>query len=357
LNGDDPAAAPAYQGLADAYAFARRYDDAVATLQRAMRQPATRYADFPYRIAAYQLAQKPSQALASLREAMRTYGPDSLVRRGSASRFVSVLAAANVAMYTGALSDMDRVVGIVAAVDPIMPGTARSGRPAPTSSVTGPIRLGVRAMTGVGGTTDRRVLDSAIAGIEAIPEPGGTHARQRSWSLASAAYVLTDDPKYIDVVRRWSGREPPVVLQAMAALTAKDTAKARQLAARFPLPDTTRLISPPNQLEDPLSQAAVLAAIGDKRAALAVHESIDPARFKVLEPDLRWAMYPRSLLERGALYEQVGERAKAAAAYERYLELMRDADPALQPQIQLARTRLNSLRDAPAAALTPRAPR
>jgi hypothetical protein len=65
-------------------------------------------------------------------------------------------------------------------------------------------------------------------------------------------------------------------------------------------------------------------------------------------------MYPRSLLERGALYEQVGDRGKAAAAYERYLELMRDADPVLQPQLQLARTRLNALRDAPATALRPR---
>jgi len=65
-------------------------------------------------------------------------------------------------------------------------------------------------------------------------------------------------------------------------------------------------------------------------------------------------MYPRSLIERGALYEQVGDKGKAAAAYERYVELMGDADGELRPQVQLARARLSALRDAPAAALAPR---
>jgi serine/threonine-protein kinase len=354
---EDPAAGPAYQGLADAYAYARRYNDAVATLERAMRQPATRNAEFPYRIAVYQLGAQPAQALATLREAMKTYGPESLKVRGGATRFQTVLAAVNVAMHTGALSDVDRVLGIAVAVDPIMPGSQRSPRPAPTTSMTAPMRLGARTLAGVGGARDRRVIDSAIANIEAIPDPAGQHARRLGWPLAYSGYILTEDPKYVEIVRRWTGSEPPLILQALVALNGGDTARARDLAARIPPPDSTRLITPPEQLDDPLSRAAVLAAVGQKRAALVVHEAIDPREFSVLQPDMRWGMYPRSLLERGALYEQVGERAKATAAYERYLELMRDADTVLQPQIQLARTRLNALRDAPTAALTTRMPR
>ncbi len=350
----DATAAPAYQRLADAYAAARRYDDAVATLQRAMRQPRTRYADFPYRIASYQLSRQPAQALATLREAMRTHGADSLVQRGSALRFPSLLTAANVAMYTGALADLDRLIAIVAAADPVLPGTLRAGRPTPAASITAPIRLGVRAIAGIGDQRDRRVIDSAIARLEAIPDPMGGQARRHGAGLAYAGYILTEDPKYLDVIQRWSGKEPPPVLQALAALTAGDTARAAQLIARIPPPDTARLVTPPEQMDAPLSRAAVLAAVGQKRAALRVLESIDPNRFSVLETDMRWAMYPRSLLERGALYEQVGDRAKAAAAYEKYLDLMRDADAVLQPQLQLARTRLNALRDAPVTALTPR---
>jgi tetratricopeptide (TPR) repeat protein len=353
---EDPSAAPAYQGLADAYASARRYNEAVSTLQRAMRQPATRYADFPYRIAAYQLAVQPAQALTTLREAMRTYDPDSLSIRASASRMRTLLASANVAMHTGALSDMDRLLDIVVAVDPVAPGTMRAGRPIPTATMTSPLRLGARAITGVGSAPDRRAIDSAIARMASIPDPAGQHARRQSWELAYVGYLLTQDPKYIGIVRQWSGAEPPVALQARAALAKGDTARARALAARFPPLDTASLISPPGRLEDVMGQAMVLAAVGQKRAALAVLESIDPVRFKVLELDLRWAMYPRSLLERGALYEQLGERTKAATAYERYLDIMKNADPVLQPQLQLARTRLNALRDAPAATLTPRSP-
>ena len=352
---EDPAAAPAYKSLADAYASARRYNDAVATLQRAMRQPATRYADFPYRIASYQLNTQPAQALATLRDAMRTYGPDSLSRRGSASRFGSLQTSANVAMSTGALGDLDRVFAIVNAVDPIIPGSLRSGRPTPSATRLGPIRLAVRSISGLSADGDRRVIDSAIARIEAIPDPAGASARRQGWPLAYVAYLITEDPKYLDVIRRWSGAEPPLVMQALAALAAGDTARAAQVAARFPPPDTARLITPPDQIDDPLRRAGILAAVGQKRAALGVLESIDPARFSILELDPRWAMYPRSLLERGALYEQLGERTKAATAYERYLDLMKDADTALQPQVQLARTRLHALRDAPAAALTPRA--
>jgi len=353
----DAAAAPAYQRLADAYAAARRYDDAIATLERAMRQPATRYADFPYRIASYQLPRQPAQALATLRDAMRTHGADSLVRRGSGHRFPTVFAAANVAMYTGALGDMDRLLAILAAADPVIPGTVRAGHAAPMTSATGPLRLGVRAVSGIAEPRDRRVIDSAIARLEGISGPAGAQARGQGWGLAYAGYIISEDPKYLDVIRRWSGSEPPLVLQAHAALAARDTAQAARLVARIPPPDTARLISPPNQIDDALSRAAVLAAVGQKRAAVRVLESIDPNRFSVLHPDPRWAMYPRSLVERGALYEELGDRAKAAAAYDQYLQLMRDADPVLQPQIQLARTRLNALRDAPAGALTPQAPR
>jgi tetratricopeptide (TPR) repeat protein len=187
-----------------------------------------------------------------------------------------------------------------------------------------------------------------------MPDPAGAQARNQGWGLAYAAYIISEDPKYLDIIRRWRGSEPPRVLQALVALNAGDTAKAREIAAQIPPPDTARLITPPNEIDDPLSRASVLAALGQKRAAIQVLESVNPERFNILGTDTRWGMYPRSLLERGALYEQVGDRAKAADVYQRYLDLMRDADSALQPQLQLARTRLSALRDAPAARLTPR---
>ena len=52
--------------------------------------------------------------------------------------------------------------------------------------------------------------------------------------------------------------------------------------------------------------------------------------------------------------EMLGPRERALEAYEDYLSLMRDADATFRPQLQLARARLNALRDAAGAPLTPR---
>jgi tetratricopeptide (TPR) repeat protein len=277
-----------------------------------MRQSASRRADYPYRIASAQLPLQPSQALATLREAMRTSPAESLTVAGSAGRLTALLAASNVAMATGALDDMDRVLTIAETVDPTLPGTLRAGRPAPTAMATGPIRLGVRAAAGVASARDRRSVDSAIAFIEQLPEPAGTAARREAWGIAYAAFVSTGDVKYVTV-----------------------------------------MTAGPNDFDDPFTRAEVLAALGQRRRAIATLETIEPASFEVLDVDPRWAMYPRSLLERALLYEQEGEREQALRAYDRFLTLMKDADAAFQPQLQLARTRVNALRDAPGATLRP----
>ena len=347
----DPSAGPAYHALGDAYAAARRYDEAIATLERAMRQPASRHPDFAYRMASYQLGKQPNEALVALRQAMQTYPADSLAQRGTASRMGMLVTAGNVAAATGALADLDRLFATVNRVDPVLPGSQRSGHPEPTSSYTGPLRITTRAILGLATTADRRFLDSAIARNQSLPEPAGSATRKREWGLAYASYVISHDPKYLEIIRRWSGKEPPLVLQALAALRKGDTAKAAQLAERFPPPDTARLVSAPNEIEDPLNQALVLSAVGQPRAAIAILEAIEPSRLHVLEADPRWAVYARSQFELGLLYEQTGNRTQALAAYQRYLDLMRDADAALEPQRQAARARVQALRDAPGTSL------
>jgi serine/threonine-protein kinase len=63
-----------------------------------------------------------------------------------------------------------------------------------------------------------------------------------------------------------------------------------------------------------------------------------------------YALYARSFLARGRLYEELGDRARAAAAYERFLAFWKDADPALQGQAREARDGLARARDASRAA-------
>ena len=47
----------------------------------------------------------------------------------------------------------------------------------------------------------------------------------------------------------------------------------------------------------------------------------------------------------GELYEAKGDRAKAAAYYQKFVDLWKDADPVLQPRVAEVRQRLARLRD------------
>jgi hypothetical protein len=319
-----------------------------------MRAPRTHYADFSYRVASFQLPSDPERALATLREAMRSYDLDSLSRRGSASRAGTLLAAANVAMYAGALDDLDRLLDLQAAVEPTVAGTARSGSPLATRTATWPLRLGIRGIFGMERSLVRFAVDSAIRRIDAMPDAPRAILRRQSTGLLYNAYVSTRDTQYLALLTAWTGREPPLVLRAMAAMTAGDTALAQSLAARFAEENTAPPIPASNQIDDPLSKASVLAALGEPRRALAVLEAINPAHFSVTQVDLRWAMYPASFLERGALYERIGDRERAIAAYERFLDLIRGSAPALRAPVALATNRLAVLRDSRAATSLPR---
>jgi len=50
-----------------------------------------------------------------------------------------------------------------------------------------------------------------------------------------------------------------------------------------------------------------------------------------------------ALKRAGELYEAKGDRAKASQAYRRFVDLWKDADPALQPGVREIRARLGRL--------------
>jgi tetratricopeptide (TPR) repeat protein len=141
---------------------------------------------------------------------------------------------------------------------------------------------------------------------------------------------------------------PWTELDALEALDRGDTTRARELARGFVSADSARAkaggIVSATRL---VARAEVYTALGDLRRALATYESLEPSRIGdggFLEPAM--ALWARSYLARGRIHEQLGERAAAAAAYERFIALWKDADPALQPQLREARTGLARVRDA-----------
>ena len=88
-------------------------------------------------------------------------------------------------------------------------------------------------------------------------------------------------------------------------------------------------------------RAEVLTVLGDARRAVAMYEVLDPKRFGDPTPaDPGLALYARSFLARARLYEQLGQRDSAAAAYQRFVSWWRDADPSLQAQVRDAQAAL-----------------
>ena len=89
--------------------------------------------------------------------------------------------------------------------------------------------------------------------------------------------------------------------------------------------------------------------MGDTKRAVELLAMIDPSRFGSEQSiDHTAAIYARQFAFRGRLYEKLGERDQAIAAYERFTQMWANADEPLQPQVRAAREAIARLRDRPA---------
>ena len=347
----DAEAPNAYLSLADAHAAAGEFDRAIETLRQAQAKPATRRPDFFYKIAAYQLGRQSPEALPALRQALKEAPAESLRARGGAQAFNAVLNAINVALWHGAMADMDRAFETLFAMRPTIP-TGGRGAPASTAHVFSSFRLSIASLVGLSGgdsTAAVRQIREVARTIDAIPDAAGDQARREAAGLNIAGYMLTRDTAFLGAFSRWAKTDVPPQVQAIAALDRGDTARARALAARFRPADTTAIVrGEGGSFSSGTMEAEVLTRLGEPRRALAMLEGVTPEDFNLAGLDPRWIFYPMSLPQRADLYEQVGDRARADSALARFVEMWKDADPRVQPLVRQARARLQALRDAPA---------
>jgi tetratricopeptide (TPR) repeat protein len=98
-------------------------------------------------------------------------------------------------------------------------------------------------------------------------------------------------------------------------------------------------------IAEPALRASLLEVLGRPREALRLSEAV--TFYNLIVP----AMVPAGLVREARLLESLGEREAAIEKYERFVELWKDCEPALQPEVAKARTRLAQLRgpDAPSA--------
>jgi tetratricopeptide (TPR) repeat protein len=256
-----------------------------------------------------------------------------------------VLATGSIAGYHGAVDVLEEVYALAGRIAPPFP---------PPSTFTGAdlVQLGYHSMLTSLGTgltpAERRTFSDLLTKLDKAEGAFGQQLRLQGSLFPYSAFVATGDTAFLSMYRRWAGEsEVPVAFQAHRALALGDTATAVRLSAQFSGVDTTKLLASSAVAFAPFVEAEVLADIGNLRGAAAIYESLDPKNFVIQGLDPRWALYIRSFLARGQLYQQLGERQKAEAAYQRFIELWANAHSRLQPQVQAARAALSQLRDAP----------
>ena len=84
-----------------------------------------------------------------------------------------------------------------------------------------------------------------------------------------------------------------------------------------------------------LDRGLVLSRLGRGRQAL--------PWFQRQPTEFAYALDAPGHLERARIYDELGETEEAVEYYTRFIELWRDADPTLQPQVEEARDRLEAL--------------
>jgi tetratricopeptide (TPR) repeat protein len=345
----DPDANESNEALANAYLVAENFEAAAGALRSAVARPDVHAPEFPYRIATYELyAGRPKDALSSLRGAIRDHGIEPLRRYAGATRLMTLFHSGSVANYVGAPSLLDTLRDMALELDPQLPGAFMGGSGVPTSVFLDPWVALNKAALGMDFSGVRAPLDNVARNFDPGARGITAQARSSNMLLMLAAFVASRDTLYINAIRKWAPEETrtaPPPIAGLLAIIRGDTAAARAEAAKFGEPRPNSVAS----FFDPFLKAEVLAELGDLRGAIAVYESIETADLTGAAgvPDPRWAMYARSHLARGQMYEELGERAKAEAAYQQFVDLWREADPELQPQVRAAQAGLARLRDRP----------
>jgi tetratricopeptide (TPR) repeat protein len=340
----DSAATKAYEALARAFVAAGQPDSAVHVLEAGLASAEARRPVLAYHMAFARAASGDHPgALGELRRALARFPADSLRGTMSPDAFWSVLGGAGVAAAAGAPDDVRRVVVIAAEAMPQMP--LPGGATMPTQQLARWFEAGLQLAMGLPSEAPVRVVTRGLPLLDAVPGEGGRKARVMSVGVPYAAYLATGDDRFRATAVAWadtSAFTPLTELEALAAVQRGDTARARTLAAGFPPGAGGFALGGMRQV----ARAQVWLRLGDVRRAAETLEATDERRVVSREfVDVGRPTFVRSHLLRGQLWERLGDRPRAEAAYQRFLASWRDADAVLDGQRRLAREGLARLRD------------
>ncbi len=337
----DPDAVLPYLQLAQGYVSAGRTDSAIATLQRARARPGLDDPGLGFILGGYQLVADDSAASTTFRELVANTSPEAMRRVSFNQRIGALGLALSGAAASGSEELLSRTEQLFQRTDSVFPGS-----PIPTSEALRPYAVVLRAaMRGAISDAERVEVTRAIAQVERITGPGSFQRRAGAIPIAYVTYLLTRDTTFSAMVRRLQPNQPYPELDARDALIRGDTAAARRVAATFTRGDSVANSRLGMAGMRTVVRAEVIEDLGDPVEAAAQYEALHPSRFNTSFVDPGFAVYVRSFAARARLYEQIGERDKAIAAWEEFLRRWSKGDRITEPAREEAREALRRLRE------------
>jgi hypothetical protein len=285
-----------------------------------------------------------SGATQTLRHILDRFTPDSMRQIGIGARIPAQGQLMSSAAKSGRSADLDRAARLFLATDSTLPFSTVSSEP-----MIEYFRTGLQVAMGDSLTAARRrTLLRSRAWIDSMPPQLRQQARTGTASIPYLAFLLSHDTTFQRMALDWSGNQLPE-LEALVALDRSDTATALRIARTFPVPDSLRNARFGFGGMRSVARAEVLERLGLLRQAAETYEATELTRINrngIVEPGL--TMWVRTWLARARLWAQLGERARAIAAYEEFIRLWRDADGASKTLVDEAKQELATLRDSPA---------
>lgn len=339
----DPDAVPAAAMLANGYMQAGKTDSALAFLDIALKRPALANSSLRFMAGIYQMVADDPRGVESLLQATRTLSPEAMRREvPQADRFSILASAVTAAAMSGSGAEVARTADYFARTDSVVPfGNV------PTRLLLDGYRIGLLgAMRGSLTADERTKVLANIGRLDNALASTAPQLRQGMVPLAYVAFMLTGDTAFAGMVKSASppGANQPD-LEARLALSRGDTAEARRIASTFTSADSVKRVRLGLAGLRTVARAEVLEVLGDKRGAIAQYEAIHPSRFNTTFIDPGFAVYVRTFAARARLYEQVGDRDKAIAAWQEFLRRWEKGDSITEPARAEARAALQRLRD------------
>lgn len=334
-----------YYQLAQSFAAARQIDSGITALKQALARP--RSGSTLARIALLQFQETAGDTAArgTLDYILTKFTADSLRDIAIGTRFLLEGSLMSSAAMQGRSADMERAAKLFAEADPQMPLSTRSSAP-----MIEFFRVGHRLALGDSMTPGfRKTILAAGGWMDSLPVQLRGQAHRGSASVPYLAFLASHDTAFKHVAQEWYSTESRQLpeLDAMIALDRGDTATAMTLAKAFPTPQALRTLNFGLGGMRSVARGEVLERLGMLRQAAEMYEATEVQRFLrngLAEPGL--AVWVRTFAARARIWAKLGEREKAIAAYQEFLDRWKDADGRAAREVEQARAELSRLRDA-----------